>query len=1191
MPSKPVLASIKTELGKFLKEAALKDAAEFKVIRDLKHRATLASSLQSIESSKLDGAIGAAGETGVSAWTFTGTGSISIKNLAYHDTDPDTSSHNSVKLKFRGNEFVAQPLITLYNHTGNDDMGVIGGPESNTIDNENCQFTYVLKNLETRDSGLTINSEKFNSSLKLNFSSTPTIKVEIAPNIIEYAEKIGPGIAKFRDFMVSMLSLDEDDNGFVEFLNDSVVWVNDFISDVQDFATTHTSEITIGYTKNKVTYALPLRNGTKLTLSQSITGDSNVIYVGFEDIYSVGGFNFKKFALEYRPELELDSNSITIKEVDIESPWDLNIPLFWNDAEIQMKKFGIRYVDESFLIDCGLHINPDWNGIPLIGDKIPEAISIKNFALGWGESFAYKVDGVKVHWKKKPNADKKKPPEEQYETTKSLEEGTVPVGAGFGHGLTIGGIALSKVTGEVKEDPQTAADPNDLKTISKSIGIQARLKGIQTNIGPIALSVDGPGIQLTVDYNIDDEDGSETEGLETTNTSLGYSWKNISLDSIGLDKFVDIGMRTELLGPTGYGIKIDSPTVTGAGYLSKEGDKYVGALALNLFNKLDITAVGVLETIDGKASFVILISSVFPTGIPLGLNFYLKGVGGLIGFNRTMNVEALRGAVRSGSLDTFAFPDLKTESLSTVVNNLQNYFPAKAGQFVVGPLAKIEWSNPALLTLDAGILVEVPDPVRLAILGVVRTAIPNKDRPLLTLNAAFLGMIDFDKGMLSFDASLFNSKLLTFELFGDLCVRLSWGNKKGFVISAGGFHPSYTVPTYLDIPEMRRMTIVFYKQNPKVMLESYFAVTSNTVQLGALASLSYKKAGANVSGHLGFNTLFQFDPFAFMADFSCGVSVKVWGFSLFDVSLTGELSGPTPWHIYGKVRVSLGWLGSVTAKVSVTWGDENKEPLQQIALQPLLDEELQRSSNWSITAGRDEDVSYRDHGIEGVLYLAPNGDVTFNQEAIPFAEKLDCFGNAKPIDFKRFTFSEVSIGDIKANTKKLNNSFPSTLFKDLSGKQGMKDRLSAADFKKYTSGFSAKGNWNGVFEDEQVVVHQTYEIKEYTHRGDPQGNSAGLHLEADIFTPFEVAQMVEGIAVARTDRVQEARLQVLNEDFYTDPPREQFDIVLSEDLSLTEMQGLSFTEAHALIDQLVENEPMLAGELAVVANRGTHVNG
>ena len=55
---------------------------------------------------------------------------------------------------------------------------------------------------------------------------------------------------------------------------------------------------------------------------------------------------------------------------------------------------------------------------------------------------------------------------------------------------------------------------------------------------------------------------------------------------------------------------------------------------------------------DGSPGFslLVVITAEFATPIQLGFGFVLVGVGGLLGLNRSMNVEALAEGVRTGAV-------------------------------------------------------------------------------------------------------------------------------------------------------------------------------------------------------------------------------------------------------------------------------------------------------------------------------------------------------------------------------------------------------------------------------------------------------------------------------------------------------------------------------------------------------------
>jgi len=148
-----------------------------------------------------------------------------------------------------------------------------------------------------------------------------------------------------------------------------------------------------------------------------------------------------------------------------------------------------------------------------------------------------------------------------------------------------------------------------------------------------------------------------------------------------------------------------------------------------------------------------------------------------------------------------------------------------------------QFYDPTLITADLGLIVEVPDPIRIALVGVVRCFLPNADAPILKLQANFLGTVDLDRGRLSFDASLFDSRLLSFTLEGDMSARLSLLPFPNY-LSVGGFHPAYTPPP-LDIPAMRRLTInLLGGSNPRLRAEVYFARNPSSSTRASASSTS-----------------------------------------------------------------------------------------------------------------------------------------------------------------------------------------------------------------------------------------------------------------------------------------------------------------------------------------------------------------
>jgi hypothetical protein len=266
------------------------------------------------------------------------------------------------------------------------------------------------------------------------------------------------------------------------------------------------------------------------------------------------------------------------------------------------------------------------------------------------------------------------------------------------------------------------------------------------SLGPFLLAIDRIGVR--VDAAFDHE-----------NANLG---------------FVDLGVGFK--PPSGAGLSVNGGPVKGGGFLTHDPNRgrYAGVATLSLMD-LAISAYGVIDTkVPEGFSLLVVIASQIPP-IPLGLGFRLLGVGGLLGINRTAALDVIRNGLRDGGLAHVLYPDNPVDEFDEIVAETDRIFPIKRGRVLIGPTLKIGWGVPTLISADIGLIYELPDPSRIAFLGVVRCYLPDPDAPLLTLNASFLGTIDLATRQLAFDASLFDSKLLSFSLDGDMSARLKLG--------------------------------------------------------------------------------------------------------------------------------------------------------------------------------------------------------------------------------------------------------------------------------------------------------------------------------------------------------------------------------------------------------------------------------
>ena len=222
--------------------------------------------------------------------------------------------------------------------------------------------------------------------------------------------------------------------------------------------------------------------------------------------------------------------------------------------------------------------------------------------------------------------------------------------------------------------------------------------------------------------------------------------------------------------------------------------------------------------------------------------------------------------------------------------------------------------------MELGVLLELPDPVRLAILGLINVGLPSAEEALIELHIDVLGVIDFAAKKLAIDGSLFDSRVLIYALTGDLVMRLTWGSDPNFLFSLGGFNPHFDT-SGMNLPPLKRMAVsIGDGDNPRISSNSYFAVTSNTLQFGANTEAFASAGGFSVHGYLGYDVLVVYSPFSFTFDFKASFDVAVDGLTLTAFDIDGTFSGPRPWHLHAHVSIHLLFF-DVGASLTLEWGE------------------------------------------------------------------------------------------------------------------------------------------------------------------------------------------------------------------------------------------------------------------------------
>lgn len=433
----------------------------------------------------------------------------------------------------------------------------------------------------------------------------------------------------------------------------------------------------------------------------------------------------------------------------------------------------------------------------------------------------------------------------------------------------------------------------------------------------------------------------------------------------------------------------------GGGSLLRLGDGFGGTLELPL-GVVQVSATAAIEMRGRDPSLLAIMGAQFLPPIQLSFGFSLDRVGGIVGVNRRANTDALRAATRTGSAGDVLFAVHPPASPLALITAADQLFPANVGTHLVGPSLKLSWLSfgpeGSLVGLDLAVVIEIPTG-KVAILGVARVAIP-KLPFLLNLRLDVLGLIDPVEQLVSIDASLVDSHVLgIFSVYGDAAARVSWGTQSYVVVSVGGFYPGFN-PEPARLPALRRVGLAIENPIPiiDVRAEGYFALTSNSIQLGGRWEVGIS-LGIEAHGFLQVDAIVQFRPFHFEARVAAGFDVSAGGFSFASVTLEGSIAGPGPIVIHGSLSIDV-FLFSLSWSETFTLGSGPSDtlPAPPSLLAVIADELNKVDSVQAGSAGDPQVVLAPRPNTAGLAAIPPTGSLRVAQRRAPLGlliERVD----------------------------------------------------------------------------------------------------------------------------------------------------------------------------------------------------------
>jgi hypothetical protein len=312
-----------------------------------------------------------------------------------------------------------------------------------------------------------------------------------------------------------------------------------------------------------------------------------------------------------------------------------------------------------------------------------------------------------------------------------------------------------------------------------------------------------------------------------------------------------------------------------------------------------------------------------------------------------------------------------------------------------------------------------------------------------------------------------------------MAMRTGWAPRINHIVSIGGLHPRYPKPA--NLPDLRRMSINFGSNNPRVSLWGYEAVTLNSLQFGAGADLYAKGPKIRfvgrlaAEGHVSFDALIYFNPFAFDAALAGSLSLLVDGDVVMSLGFDLRLSGPNNYVISGRVWASV-WGFDIGFGVRHDWGD--KRELPDAIADPVMVLRQAISAATVLEPIRATALSdgvrfmERRRNDEGPKPTSPVGGLRFVQRAMPLAIAIEKIGEAQVVGAADTFDLAVFAGQTQVDVAPAELDFVRGHFWNLSEV----DRLRAPTFERHKGGFEIAGDILRVDAGRAIDVEYGYEF-------------------------------------------------------------------------------------------------------------------
>ena len=370
-----------------------------------------------------------------------------------------------------------------------------------------------------------------------------------------------------------------------------------------------------------------------------------------------------------------------------------------------------------------------------------------------------------------------------------------------------------------------------------------------------------------------------------------FSAGGLTIDLIGMAIGSPLSSWDPQFTLDGLGISFEEPGFQLAGALLKvpptEGIdwQYAGGAILRIAN-FSLSALGSYASMSGTPSMFIFAQVTGTFGGPPA--FFVTGLAAGFGYNSALRLPGLNELYQfplvAGAQDPSKIGGTSptpAEALSVLMglSGGMAWVTLEAGQYWFA--AGLQFSSYQLVSTNALLIVEFGKRILFALLGLSRASFPLPGTVPSSIRYAFIELqlatiIDPEQGAFSVSAVLSpNSYLLdpSCKLTGGFAF-YAWfppsAHSGDFVITVGGYHPSFDPPSWY--PLVPRVGVTWSLDSTvSITGTAYFALTPSAIMAGGQLSVTYQEGDLRAWFRAWANMLIYWNPFHF--DVEIGVTV------------------------------------------------------------------------------------------------------------------------------------------------------------------------------------------------------------------------------------------------------------------------------------------------------------------------------